>query len=360
MSIFFSSSLSHASDFSCGKFNELENRKLNVLLFDDPYYKYQNLAHYLFSNLNQDIKIQYDIEVVNYDEKKDLRKYDLLLGEYEYLNNIDLPKEYFQKIKSEIVQLYNQQGISEEKLFNKYIHPLDLDTFLVSSIEKISIDNSIFFLETQNQYSFNQSFLSPIYTIKFLNYLKLKEYDLKNPQTQSLFFLLKNRINNSNPNTILGDIEEKIISAKENENIFNIIEDGEYLQDNKSNISNYPLSKVDWNNEQFLNDNNDENFHSYYGFSFLINSKIDSNLACFFLSENLRKNMIFNFSKSISPFSDKDFGLMDINLRKEYLDILSKKNIHEIKKNSKILKFYEKLKHFMFERKSYLELLEFD
>jgi len=299
---------------------------ISVHLITDGYYNYEDYLHYSlgkFSSLNNNkynlnISKEFDLGAING---------DVIFGEFYELQKI-IDKENSITTPKYIEDFYQRNNIKNSEK-NNNLYPLDLDTYILVSKEKINNiknEEDIYNFFDQSKYTLSQSFYSKSETIKFMSFLLMdNEMNFKNPFFESILFNQKSKYSLLNKNTFLGSYEEVIDSFNNNENLFTVLPDGFAYHEN-INFINYPNSEKIWDKEIGKFESNDiENITSFYGFSALVNKESAFNFLCYLTTSDSRKVIMKDFNLGISPFTVNDVSDID-KISSQYKEILKLKS----------------------------------
>ncbi|MDC0861488.1 hypothetical protein OAQ08_02665 [Alphaproteobacteria bacterium] len=319
----FSVNILQAEEAKCPKLTN----NISAHLISDNYYNYEEFLHYSLGKFTNSKEKTYNLNINN---KLDLVgiSSDIIFGEYNELKKIDLNN------KKLITPYYIKDFYKKNNISNygesENIYPLDLDTFIIISNNKIKniVDEEDFYnLVDNNKYTLSQSFYSEKETVKFLNYLLIgNDMSYDNPFLESILFNQKKKYSILNKNTFLGDYQEMITSYENKENLYSVFPDG-FAYKEKVNFVIYPNSEMVWNKKigKFENKKEDK-ISSFFGFSALINNKNGYNYLCHLTRKKSRENILNLFNLGVSPLSVNDVADPSI-LSEEYKKILNLKNM---------------------------------
>ncbi len=326
---------------------------LKVGLLDNSFIDYQYYLYYELGNYASKEKIEFNLEKID----QNIDDFDLIFGEYSDLNKLSLNKIKYPKKVQNFYDL-NTIYVKDNLL------PLDLDTFIIVSKDKIKINNfedlSLYFDPVK--YTLGMSFKSSNNLAEIIDYNNdNKNLDISSYEYERILGLFKKTYKNINKNILSNSYLEIKESYENNENTFTLFSDGVLLNKdfNFNSYQLFPQSKYQWKNklgsyEERLN----HTPYSYYGFSVYINNSNQMGFICHLVNREVRENTFENFDISISPLSEKEIeNSSDID--QSYLEILVSK-----KENIKIIDYdsfdkkYDLIKNIIFSNKSYENLIE--
>tara|TARA_Y100000996_G_scaffold174423_1_gene135566 strand:- start:291 stop:1244 length:954 start_codon:yes stop_codon:yes gene_type:complete len=309
--------------------------------------------YYELGNYASKEKIEFNLEKID----QNIDDFDLIFGEYSDLNKLSLNKIKYPKKVQNFYDL-NTIYVKDNLL------PLDLDTFIIVSKDKIKINNfedlSLYFDPVK--YTLGMSFKSSNNLAEIIDYNNdNKNLDISSYEYERILGLFKKTYKNINKNILSNSYLEIKESYENNENTFTLFSDGVLLNKdfNFNSYQLFPQSKYQWKNklgsyEERLN----HTPYSYYGFSVYINNSNQMGFICHLVNREVRENTFENFDISISPLSEKEIeNSSDID--QSYLEILVSK-----KENIKIIDYdsfdkkYDLIKNIIFSNKSYENLIE--
>ena len=304
-------------------------KNLKIGLINNDYIDYQYYLYYELGNYVQKNNIDFELSFVD----QNIDEFDIIFGEFNqlkklYVKEISLPNK--------INKFYGDNGLT----IKHNVLPLDLDTLIVLSNQKSSIENleELSNIFSSIKYTFGMNFNDNEYLSKLISFASHQQIiDLESHTTESTLSSLNKLYRNTNKNILDANFIEIYNSHEIKENLFTLFSDGILLYKNleESYFNVFPQNKFKWNEDLGVFDSISNPVpYSYYGFSAYVNNTNQIGLLCHLTKKEVRKNTFRNFNLQISPLSISELKNLK-NLPAGYEEIvkLKNKNIIDIHNN---------------------------
>lgn len=329
---------------------------LKIGLIENDYIDYKRYLYHALGHYGANSKTEFEISIVN----NNIDEFDIIFGEYIDLQNFTL---YEIDYPDEILEFYQKNNI----LIKNNLLPLDLDTFIIMSKDKIDVMDlyELEILHNPSKYTLGLSLKDEINVIKLLNFINQNnQLDINNLSTEISFNFFEKINQNLNNNTLDSNILEIMSSYENSENIFTLFSDGTLLYKDLEygSFQLFPHRNKIWDNERgYFKKNFDMNPISFYGLSAYINNSTEIGFICYILDKNVRINSFKNFNIELSPFSLNEVEPIKNEIPEQYIEILKIKNNFIADTNSySNLKYYDYVKEIILNKKKYRNFIAVD
>ena len=332
---------------------ECSNEKnLKIGLINNDYIDYQYYLYYELGKYVQENNINFELAFVD----KNIDEFDIVFGEFNQLKKLS-SKEIL--LPNQIKKFY--EGNNLDIKYN--ILPLDLDTLIVLSYEKISIK---YLEELSNifspiKYTFGMNFNNNNYLSKLISFSNHQQIiDMESPTVESTLSSLNKIYINTNKNILDANFLELYNSYESRENLFTFFSDGillyKNLQDFYFNV--FPQNEFIWNEDIGIFDNISEPVpYSYYGFSAFINNTNQIGLLCHLTKQEVRDNTFKNFNLQISPLSAYELKNFD-DLPDGYEKVANLKNKNIVNVEEELLNNIDLIRDIIFDNQEYRNIID--
>lgn len=306
----------------------LIKKELNIGLIENDYIDYKYYLYYALGEYSLINDVEFKISEV--DQNAD--EFDIIFGEFRDLQKLSLNQVI---IPNKVLDFYKNNGIEiVDNLF-----PLDLDTFILLSKDKVKNFNFEEFSEFYSpfNYTLGMSFKSKEDMINLLVYhLEQQSINLNSLSFELIADLYIKTYKNLNKNIINNSFLEVYNSFENSENVHTLFNDGILLYKNidYESFQLFPKSKYIWSDEKGLFVENLESKPlSFYGFSAYLNNANSSGFLCYLVNENVRLRAFEDFNIQLSPLSIDEVKNIKDKLPVYYITILENKNKNIFKPN---------------------------